>query len=295
MPTYNGKPSAAILPQDLANAPRHLVLLDCRPFEDYDFCHLDGAIHVDIESALTSATDEGHNPVKGGRGPLPKPEAWQQRLRQWGIRPDSFVVAYDDASGAEGAARAWWMLTASGVQAAVLDGGWGAAVKSRLTINEDVPEVEPSTINFTEWRLPTVGIEAVDRLRHAPGWALLDSRAPERWRGEVEPLDPVAGHIPGSRNVFYKQNLENGFFKTPGELRKMYLEILGPAQPGQTIIYCGSALMACHALLAMHQAGLEGANLYVGSFSEWCRNRLDDTGVWDPAAARPTIIKATKQ
>jgi len=289
MPTCNGKPSAAILPQDLSNAPRPLILLDCRTFEDYDFCHLDGAVHVDIESALTSATDVGHDPAKGGRAPLPKAKTWEKRLREWGIRLDSLVVAYDDASGAEGAARAWWMLTASGIQAAVLDGGWGAAVKARLEISEAVPTIEPSAFTFAGWLLPTVGIEAVDRLRHAPDWVLLDSRAPERWRGEAEPLDPVAGHIPGSKNVFFKENLENGFFKKPEELRKMYSEILGPVPPSHAIACCGSALMACHTLLALHQAGLEGASLFVGSFSEWCRNRPEEIGTWDHETAQPTV------
>jgi thiosulfate/3-mercaptopyruvate sulfurtransferase len=123
-----------------------------------------------------------------------------------------------------------------------------------------------------------VGIEAVDGLRHAPDWVLLDSRAPERWRGEVEHLDPVAGHIPGSKNVFFKENLENGFFKKPEELREMYLGILGPVPPNCAIASCGSGLMACHTLLALHQAGLEGASLYVGSFSEWCRNRPEEIG-----------------
>jgi thiosulfate/3-mercaptopyruvate sulfurtransferase len=279
MPTYNGRPSAAISPRDLSDLQRPLVILDCRPFDDYDFCHLDGAIHVDVESALTSAKDDGHDPAKGGRMPLPGAAVWEKTLRAWGVGQDSLVVAYDDASGAEGAARAWWMLTASGIHAAVLDGGWGAAVKARLDINETVPEIEPSAFNFAEWLLPTVDIEAVDKVRRSPDWALLDSRAPERWRGEVEPLDPVAGHIPGAINVFYRENLNNGFFKEPEELREMYLGILGQVPPGHTVVSCGSGLMACHTLLALHQAGLEGASLYVGSFSEWCRNRPEEIGV----------------
>jgi thiosulfate/3-mercaptopyruvate sulfurtransferase len=278
MPTCNGKPLTVIPPQDLPNAQRPLILLDCRPFDDYDFCHLDGAIHVDVEAALTSATDAGHDDAKGGRGPLPRPDVWQNTLRQWGIGLNGLVVAYDDASGAEGAARAWWMLTASGIDAAVLDGGWGAAVKARLAISEDVPVIEPSAFSFTKWLLPTIGIEEVDRARRAPDWTLLDSRAPERWRGEVEPLDPVAGHIPGSKNVCYKENLENGFFKKPKALREVYQGILGAVPPSRAIASCGSGLMACHTLLALHQAGLEGASLYVGSFSEWCRNRPGEIG-----------------
>ncbi|MDR0498267.1 MAG: hypothetical protein LBH03_00855 [Holophagales bacterium] len=273
MLTCNGKPSAVIPPQNISKTPKNCILLDCRSSEDYDFCHLDGAFHADIESVLSSAADPGHDPATGGRHPLPKIEKWERHPRTWGVQPDSVVIAYDDASGAEGASRAWWMLTASGIQAAVLDGGWDAAMKARLSTNEDIPEPpEPSELKFNEWLLPTVNIEIVNKLRQAPDWLLLDSRAPERWRGEVEHIDPVAGCIPGSRNVFFKETLENGFFKKPEELRKMYLEILGGIPPNRVIASCGSGMTASHTLLALYQAGLEGASLYVGSFSEWCRH-----------------------
>ncbi|MDR1841974.1 MAG: hypothetical protein LBQ86_08675 [Holophagales bacterium] len=279
MQTCTGKPSAVILPQDLLdtrlNTPHGITLLDCRPFDDYDFCHIDGAFHADIESTLSAASDSEHNPARGGRHPLPKAENWERQLCAWGIQTDSFVVAYDDASGAEGAARAWWMLTASGVQAAILDGGWAAAVKARLTINEDAPTPEPSTFKFTEWLLPIADIEMVKTLRSAHDWILLDSRAPERWRGEVELMDPIAGRIPGSKNVFFQENLDNSFLKKPEELRKMYLEILGDTPPSRVIASCGSGMAACLTLLALYQAGLEEAYLYVGSYSEWCRAKIN--------------------
>jgi len=277
MLTYNGKPSAVIQLQDLLNAPPRLVLLDCRIFDDYDFCHLEGAIHADPESMLSSASDPGHDPAKGGRNPLPQIETWEKQLRQWGIQPDSFVVAYDDTFGAEAATRAWWMLTASGIRAAVLDGGWDAVMKARFSVTEDVIKPEPSAFKFTKWSLPTVDMETVDAVRLAPDWLLLDSRAPERWRGEVEHKDPIAGCIPGSKNVWFKENLNDGFFKSPEELRKMYLEILGTIPTNRVIASCGSGMTACHTLLALYQAGLEGAHLYAGSFSEWCRNYFQQT------------------
>jgi thiosulfate/3-mercaptopyruvate sulfurtransferase len=121
-------------------------------------------------------------------------------------------------------------------------------------------------------------MEAVDRLRSDTGWILLDARAPERWRGEVEPFDPVPGCIPGSKNLCFKENLDGPFFKKPEELRKMYLEFLGDAPPERLIVSCGSGMTAAHTLLALRQAGLEGASLYPGSYSEWCRNKAIDNG-----------------
>ena len=119
MLTHSGRHPAVIMPDDIKKATEHLVVLDCRNLYDYYSCHLDGALHVDLESDLTSALDQGADPIRGGRHPLPTIESWQSRLRAWGIQPDSLVVVYDDADAAEGAARAWWMLTASGVRASV--------------------------------------------------------------------------------------------------------------------------------------------------------------------------------
>jgi thiosulfate/3-mercaptopyruvate sulfurtransferase len=106
MHTFSGKPSAAISAEELSQVAQRAIILDCRPFDDYDFCHIAGAIHVGIETMLSTAAEPGHDPAKGGRNPLPKPETWEKLLQGWGVRPDSQFVAYDDASGAEGAARA---------------------------------------------------------------------------------------------------------------------------------------------------------------------------------------------
>jgi len=273
-----GALSAVIQPREIFSQVPNLVILDCRPLDDYEFCHISGALHADIDSDLSFASDPGHDPKNGGRNPLPTTGNWQARLRSWGVQSDSRVIAYDDAQGAEGAARAWWMLAASGVSTAVLDGGWGAAVKARVSIDEETPQPTKSDFTFNKWLLPTVDIEAVDKLRLDPEWLLLDARAPERWSGKTEPFDPIAGHIPGSKNTFYKENLNGEFFKKPQELREMYLALLGSVAPQRVIAYCGSGMIGCHTLLAMHIAGLEGGALYVGSFSEWCRNREEIGG-----------------
>ena len=273
MRTFDGKPSAVVHFQELKNLAGHIVLLDCRPLDDYRFCHIDGALQADVESMLSSATEPDHDPANGGRHPLPKKGAWEKRLQAWGVQPDSFVVAYDDAWGSEGAARLWWMLSASGVRAAVLDGGWGAAVRGGVEINCDLPTPLSSGIKFNDWLLPTVEMDAVDKARRDPEWMLFDVRSTERWRGEAEDIDPVAGRIQGSRNIFFKENLEGDFFKNPEGLRKLYLEALDLIPPECAMISCGSGITACHTLLALHQAGLSGASLYIGSFSEWCRNK----------------------
>jgi len=271
---YGGQ-SAIIQPRRIFSQGPNLILLDCRPLDDYEFCHIAGAVHADTESDLSAASTPGHHPRNGGRHPLPTIANWQARLRSWGVQNDSRVLVYDDAHGAEGAARAWWMLTASGINAAVLDGGWGGAVKARVPIDEEIPQPTKSDFTFDHWLLPTVDIESVDKLRQDPEWLLLDARAPERWAGITEPFDPIAGRIPGSKNIFYRENLDGDSFKKPQELREMYLKALGKTPPHKVIASCGSGMTGCHTLLAMHIAGLEGGALYIGSFSEWCRNRED--------------------
>ncbi|MCL1893799.1 MAG: rhodanese-like domain-containing protein [Holophagaceae bacterium] len=272
MQTYSGKPTAVLQPDDLRKTEQKMIILDCRPFEDYEFCHLVGAIHVDIDAVLSSAKDPTHDPKKGGRNPLPKTEVWQKQLCDWGVEKNSLVVAYDNASGAEGAARAWWLLMASGIRAAVLDGGWDAAMTAHLPLTEDITQPTPSIVKFTNWLLPTVDLEAVEKYRKNPEWILLDSRAPERWRGEIEPFDPIPGHIQGSKNIFFKENLVDGRFKQSQELRHIYTQIIGDIPSSQVIASCGSGMTACHTILALYQAGIEGVSIYIGSYSEWCRN-----------------------
>lgn len=265
-----------VTPADLAGIS-DAVLLDARPAaKDYALGHLRGAVHADLETDLSDARRDGHDPIRGGRHPLPPIDAWCRRVGAWGIGPDTDVIVYDDQSGANAAARAWWMLRAIGHEkVAVLDGGFRAAVDERLEVTTDVPRVTGrAPYPATEWILPTVTIEEVDVLRRDRSALVLDVRSAERFRGETEPIDPVAGHIPGADNLFFGENLRDGRYKTPDELRAQYETLLAGRAPERLVVHCGSGVTACHTLLALEAAGLRGAALYVGSWGEWCRNDL---------------------
>jgi len=259
-----------------------LRLLDARqdPAE-YAAGHLPGALHADLNRHLSTASDPGHDPARGGRHPLPPLDRFAAQVGAWGIGPDTEVVAYDAAGGSNAAARLWWMLRALGHErVAVLDGGLAAALDAGLTLT-----VEITTVNALpprpadRWRLPMVGAEAVDALRRDPTRKLLDARSPERWRGENETLDPIPGHIPGSLNLYWADNLgPEGRFKSPEALRAQYETLLDGTPPERLAVHCGSGVTACHDLLALEVAGLSGAALYVGSWSEWCRSDRAKSG-----------------
>jgi thiosulfate/3-mercaptopyruvate sulfurtransferase len=237
------------------------VILDARPRPAYEKGHLEGAIHADLETQLAAKGD----PAQGGRHPLPPIDRWLRQVAEWGITPSTRVIVYDDADGANAAARVWWMLRAIGhenVEVTTRD-----SVASALEHANSKAEAIASALQ-TSWQLPTVTIEQVDRLRQDPSWRVLDVRSPERFRGESEPIDPIAGHIPGAVNLPYTDNIG----KSPEELRAMYEQLLGDVPPERLIVHCGSGVTACHTLLALDRAGLHGAALYVGSWSEWCRN-----------------------
>ncbi len=251
-------------------------ILDARPgTEFYAAGHFPGALHADLDLRLSAASEPGFDPARGGRHPLPALTTWTAQLGAWGIGPATRVVAYDAASGGNAAGRLWWMLRAVGHQrVAVLDGGLQAAQAAGLALTTAPPTPVAALAPYPcdAWRRPTVSIEAVEQLLQDPAWKVLDVRSRERWRGEVEPLDPVAGRIPGTVNLPYADNLDaTGRFKTPAALRKQYLELLGGTRPEHLAVHCGSGVTACHSLLALELAGLQGASLYVGSFSEWCR------------------------
>jgi thiosulfate/3-mercaptopyruvate sulfurtransferase len=247
-----------------------LVLLDCgfdltdpqAGARAYAQGHLPGAHRADLEHDLSSAKN-GRN----GRHPLPTREAFAATVARWGVRADTPVVCYDDQGGPY-AARAWWMLRWIGhFEVAVLDGGRAAWLASGGTL-ESTPAAPSVAAAYPlgAMSMPTV---AADRLLGLLGKAtVLDARAGERFRGEVEPLDPVAGHIPGARNRFYKDNLQsNGRFRTPSELAAAFAPF---GEPTACVHQCGSGVTACHNLLAMEHAGLTGSALYPGSWSEWC-------------------------
>jgi thiosulfate/3-mercaptopyruvate sulfurtransferase len=193
----------------------------------------------------------------------------------WGIVPDTEVVAYDASSGSNAAARLWWMLRALGHERVrVLDGGLQAALGAGMILTIEHAAIEPaSPYPADRWHLPQMDAVGVETLRHDPSLKLLDVRSAERWRGDMEPFDPVAGHIPGSLNLAWNDNLApDGRFKSPQALRDQYEALLGGMPSDRLTVHCGSGVTACHTLLALEVAGLSGAALYVGSWSEWCRS-----------------------
>ena len=209
-----------------------------------------------------------------GRHPLPHPATFGLRLGALGIDNTKQVVAYDDSGGAF-AARLWWMLRWVGHdRVAVLDGGWGAWQRAGLPFTVAQPAIEPATYSSRVQLQLTVDSALVTANLQAHKAQVVDARAPERYRGENETLDPVAGHIPGAINRFFKLNLgEDGRFKPATALKQEFAGMLDGHGPESVIHQCGSGVTACHNLLAMEIAGLNGSRLYPGSWSEWVSDR----------------------
>lgn len=236
--------------------------------------HIPGAIYAHLDQDL-SGPKTGSN----GRHPLPAAEAFVRTLQQWGVTHDTHVVAYDDAGGMF-AARLWWMLTQwSGLAAcSVLDGGWQRWEQDIGSRSDKTDRLHRST-DTRKMAWPKDGGTAalvtaqqvLSAIQNPDGTQLLDARAPDRFMGQNETLDPVGGHIPGAINRFFKTNLDSqGRFKTADQLREEFTALLGTTQPDQVVHQCGSGVTACHNLLAMEIAGLTGSRLYAGSWSEWC-------------------------
>ncbi len=274
--------SAATLRDRLAS----IRLLDARQAPaEYASGHLPGAFHADLNHHLSTASEPDHDPARGGRHPLPPVARFAAQLGAWGIGPGTEVVVYDASGGGNAAARLWWMLRALGHDyVLVLDGGLQAALETGLTLTVEDPnadQLEPYPADH--WRLPLCGMDVVEAVRSDATRKLLDVRAAERWRGDNETLDPVAGHIPGSVNLAWNDNLRpDGRFKSPEELRAQYEALLAGTPPGRLTVHCGSGVTACHTLLALEVAGLRGAALYVGSWSEWCRSDRPKVGTHLP-------------
>jgi thiosulfate/3-mercaptopyruvate sulfurtransferase len=249
-----------------------VVLLDARPASDFAAGHLDGAQHASLETQLSAASDPDFDPARGGRHPLPPLDRWLRQLAQWGIARETPVVIYDDQLGANAAARAWWMLRAVGHERVwVLDGDWREVAHVRAVTSAPIARYAPDDV---VWQLPTVDAARVDEVRMRDDWRIIDVRSAPRFRGETEPIDPIAGHIPGAVNLPFADNLDGGHFKAPDALRHQYDNLLGDVTANRVIVHCGSGVTACHTLLALEAAGISGASLYVGSWSEWCRNPL---------------------
>lgn len=267
--------------EDLAHhvANPSWVVLDCRhdlaaPHAGraaYEAGHIPGAQFADLETDLSDKSPGPHGEFRG-RHPLPERTAFVETLRRWGVNHGSQVVAYD-AHGGMFAARLWWMLRWVGHEAvAVLDGGlpaWQALGQPLSTEPAQRPRgnVEPHAPLGR-----TVSADEVLANLRQPVFTVVDARAPDRFRGENETLDPVGGHIPGARNRFFKDNLQaDGRFKSAAQLAEEFGALV--LQPDAAVMQCGSGVTACHNLLAMEVAGLGGAALYPGSWSEWCSDR----------------------
>jgi thiosulfate/3-mercaptopyruvate sulfurtransferase len=258
-----------------------LVVLDVRwrlagpsPAELYAGGHLPGAVGVDLDHDLAGPVGAGER----GRHPLPDPSALQRTLRRWGVRGGSTVVAYDDADGSS-AARAWWLLRWVGLaDVRVLDGGIAAWVAAGHPVSTDVPAPDPGDVVVRPGGMPTLDADGAAALP-GTGGVLLDARAEPRYRGEVEPVDPVAGHIPGARSAPASGNVDGaGRFLAPERLRERFLAL--GVRPDRAVgAYCGSGVTAAQEILALEVAGVQAA-LYPGSWSEWVADprRPVDTG-----------------
>ncbi len=250
-----------------------LLLLDCRHSltdpetgpRAYEEGHIPGAVHAHVDRDLS-----GPVTATTGRHPLPSRGSLEDRLAAWGLTPETQVVAYDDMGGAF-AARAWWLLRHHGHdKVAVLDGGLPLFTDAGGRLTKQVPQRRHTEVRLQSGRLPVVQAHQLEQEMPVEPGRLLDARDPERYRGEVEPIDPVAGHIPGALNVPFKQNLtKEGRFRDAVALRALYEAVLGSRDPRETAVYCGSGVTAVHNILAMEVAGLKGAALYPGSWSEW--------------------------
>jgi len=227
--------------------------------------HVPGARHIDLEGDLSAPKQPGG---AGGRHPLPRREAFAATAGRLGVAPGVQVVVYDRSGGIY-ASRAWWMLRWLGHGAvAVLDGGWAAWATQGAP---DTGAVADAALPPLPLAAPLVStVDAGELMRRLGRWPLIDARAGERFRGEVEPLDAQAGHIPGALNRPFTQNLgADGRFKPAAELHADFVALLGAQRPGEVVHQCGSGVTACHNLLAMETAGLAGSRLYPGSWSEW--------------------------
>ncbi len=249
------------------------IIVDCRfVLSDpgagrraYAAGHVPGARYAHLDEDLSSPL----TPVSG-RHPLPFPNVLAEKLGRWGIGKTSQVVVYDDSFGAM-AARLWWLLRWLGHDAvALLDGGYPKWLREGRPVTPERPVIQATqfhpTINNALW----VDAGQVEEMLRARQGLLADARAEERFRGDIEPLDKVAGHIPGAINMPYEDNLDfSGEFMSDEALREHYLAALNGVTPERVVQMCGSGVTACHNLLAMEHAGLSGAKLYAGSWSEW--------------------------
>jgi thiosulfate/3-mercaptopyruvate sulfurtransferase len=249
------------------------VIVDCRfdlqneqwGRDQYLTSHIPGAVYASLSHDLA-----GPKTGSNGRHPLPSIDALSATLGRLGITHGTQVVAYDQDSGMY-ASRLWWLLRYAGHDAvAVLDGGWAKWTREGRAVRGGEDTRPAATFVASPRPEMRVSVDEVSAQLGNPRTLLVDARAPERYEGQTEPIDRVPGHIPGAVNRHYRSNAGDDFTLLPSqELRDQFLKVLGSHQPSQAVMYCGSGVTACQNLLAMAHAGLPGARLYAGSWSEW--------------------------
>ncbi|MES2266407.1 MAG: sulfurtransferase [Bacteroidota bacterium] len=254
------------------------ILIDVRAGanarERYLAGHLPNAIFATLDDDLAAHPED---PANGGRHPLPSLKDFAATLGRWGVKPNSHVVVYDDKNAAMGGARLWWMLRSIGhTNVQVLNGGLKAATDGGLELSTDDYQSAPTgAYPIPEQYSHTATIEEVKQAAKADDRVVIDVREGARYLGHTEPLDLVAGHIPGAVNLFYSNSLSpEGKYLTAQALATLYKNTIGHINPEDVIVHCGSGVTACHTLLGMEHAGIKGPKLYVGSWSEWSRNDL---------------------
>lgn len=271
------KLSPIINPEELAALDSSsIILIDARAGNDaeenYKNEHLKNARFVDLNRDLATVEKD---PANGGRHPLPSLSKFSKVLTKLGISPLSHIIIYDDKNGSNAASRFWWMLRAVGHEKVqVLNGGLQAAKNIDFPVSSET-EVFDAVKDYPikDWQLGLSNIDEVENARNNDKFIVIDVRDKNRFDGLTEPLDLIAGHIPGAVNVPFSENLdEDGFYKSPAILAEKYKSIVENKNSENIIVHCGSGVTACHTLLAMDYAGLPIPKLYVGSWSEWSRN-----------------------
>lgn len=249
---------------------------------NYDAEHIEGALFIDLNTQLA---DIKSDVSIGGRHPLPKIETFAKTLTDLGISKDKHVIIYDDNNGSNAAARFWWMLKSVGHdKVQVLNGGLNHAKNANFPMSSKVEYINRTSESYqiSNWNLPTIEINEVERISHNLNYLVVDVRTKERYEGKNEPIDLIAGHIPCAINIPFIENLdENGLFLKPDALRKIYEPIFKEIKTENIIVHCGSGVTACHTLLSLNYADMEIPKLYVGSWSEWSRNnkKIEKTNI----------------
>lgn len=253
-----------------------IILVDCR-FDlmdpdwgecEYQQLHIPGAVYVNLDKDLSGSKSQST-----GRHPLPALEDVVQTFSRLGINNNSQVIAYDATSGSF-AARLWFMLNWLGhSRVAVLDGGFPKWHAEGKPIEEGINQNPPGNFTGSPDSSMIVTSVEMEKIHLDPEWKIIDARSAERYAGETEPIDPVAGHIPNAVNRFHGLNITSqGIYNSPAQLRKEFNALINNTDPDKVVVYCGSGVTSCHHLIAMKIAGLKPAKLYAGSWSEWIRN-----------------------